>query len=128
MMAEDSQEENEEALANVRRELSRGTSELAVLALLLGGERYGYEILKRLESMGGTAIEIKEGTLYPLLHRLENDGHIVGEWKTNARERPRKYYGLTPRGEMRLGLLRSEWEALLEGVQTLLDTLDEEDA
>jgi len=110
---------------HVRRELARGTTELAVLSALAAGQRYGYELLKRLQGPGGGALEIKEGTLYPLLHRLEDAGHIVASWTALGRARPRKYYAITPSGLDYLELMREEWTDLVEAMNDLLSTLDE---
>ncbi|WP_181193229.1 PadR family transcriptional regulator [Prauserella shujinwangii] len=112
------------ALDRLRRELARGTAELAVLSVLSTRRRYGYELLKLLRETGGGLLEVKEGTLYPLLHRLEDAGHITASWEAEGRARPRKYYSLTPDGRTHLALLRGEWTALVAGMRTLLDTLD----
>lgn len=114
-------------LEKIRRELSRGTAELAVLSLVEKRKRYGYELLKELEGAGRQVLEIKEGTLYPLLHRLEDAGYIVGEWHAEDRERPRKYYRITPKGRSRARLLRAEWNRLTEAVQEFLAALDKEE-
>jgi PadR family transcriptional regulator, regulatory protein PadR len=113
------------ALSHLRRELARGTAELAVLSILNTDQRYGYELLKLLQQAGEGVLEIKEGTLYPLLHRLEDAGHITGEWKAEGRARPRKYYAITAEGRAHLELLRAEWRALINGMQALLTTLGE---
>lgn len=112
-------------LEQLRRELARGTAELAVLSILKAGRRYGYELLKVLQQTGNGNLEIKEGTLYPLLHRLEDAGFISGEWQAEGRARPRKYYLITPQGRAHLTRLRVEWTALMNGMQTLLNSLDE---
>jgi DNA-binding PadR family transcriptional regulator len=113
------------ALARLRRELARGTAELAVLSILNTGRRYGYELLKMLQRAGEGVLEIKEGTLYPLLHRLEDCGHITAEWEAGGRARPRKYYVISATGRDHLHLLRTEWSDLVSGMQDLLKTLDE---
>ena len=112
-------------LDRLRRELARGTAELAVLSVLNGGRRYGYELLKLLQREGAGVLEIKEGTLYPLLHRLEDGGHIAALWETQGRTRPRKYYEITPVGRTRLALIRTEWSGLVNGMQKLLEALGE---
>lgn len=114
-------------LERVRRELARGTAELAVLSLVERRQRYGYELLKYLEKAGRSVLEVKEGTLYPLLHRLEDAGLIAGEWKAEDRERPRKYYRITSDGRTRARLLRAEWARLTEAVQGFMADLEKED-
>ncbi|MFI7617507.1 PadR family transcriptional regulator [Nonomuraea terrae] len=112
-------------IARLRRELARGTTELAVLSVLSVRRRYGYELLKVLRETGEGVLEVKEGTLYPLLHRLEDSGHIRASWEAEGRARPRKYYVLTPDGRAYLGMLRAEWGGLVDGMRQLLDTLGE---
>jgi PadR family transcriptional regulator, regulatory protein PadR len=115
------------ALSHLRRELARGTAELAVLSALNTGQRYGYELLKLLQRAGKGVLEIKEGTLYPLLHRLEDAGHITGEWQAEGRARPRKHYAITAEGRTHLERLRAKWRALINGMQALLTTFGEVD-
>ena len=118
-------EAGDAALGALRRELARGTTELAVLSVLNAGKRYGYALLKVLQEAGPGVLDVKEGTLYPLLHRLEDAGWITGEWQAEGRTRPRKYYAITEEGAERFDLLRGEWTALMEGMQELLRSLDE---
>ncbi|MGW0203246.1 PadR family transcriptional regulator [Nonomuraea sp. NPDC003201] len=112
-------------VARLRRELARGTTELAVLSVLDVRRRYGYELLKLLRQAGEGVLEVKEGTLYPLLHRLEDAGHILATWEAEGRARPRKYYVITPDGRTYLAMLRAEWSGLVEAMRQLLDTLGE---
>lgn len=114
-------------LERIRRELTRGTAELAVLALVEQRQRYGYELLKELQAAGGQMLEIKEGTLYPLLHRLEDGGFIRGEWQAENRARPRKYYNITPAGRARAQLLKGEWMRLTGAIQAFLAALEKEE-
>ncbi|MGW6505317.1 PadR family transcriptional regulator [Nonomuraea angiospora] len=112
-------------VARLRRELARGTTELAVLSVLDVRRRYGYELLKLLRQAGEGVLEVKEGTLYPLLHRLEDAGHILATWEAEGRARPRKYYVITPDGRTYLAMLRAEWSGLVDAMRQLLDTLGE---
>jgi len=114
-------------LEGIRRELARGTAELAVLSLVGIRRRYGYELLRELQAPCTGILEIKEGTLYPLLHRLEDAGHMVGEWHAEDRARPRKYYSITPEGRERVKLLRDEWARLTRAVQGFLEATDQEE-
>ena len=80
-----------------RTQMYKGVLELAVLSLLKGGAQYGLKILDQLRDEAG--IELAEGTLYPLLHRLEKAGSITAEWRMeNDISHPRKYYTLTNAG------------------------------
>lgn len=105
----------------IQRELSRGTMELAVLALIDARKRYGYDLLTSLGSASNGAMAIKEGTLYPALHRLEDAGYIEASWEAEGRSAPRKYYRITKDGKSRLAALRNEWQRLASGMETLLN-------
>lgn len=115
-------------MEGLRRELSRGAVVLAVLSVLGSGRRYGYELLSVVNELTGGVPEIKEGTLYPLLHRLEDAGQVVSTWEMierdpavgQRRRPPRKYYSLTTAGERQLELLRDEWEQVVDGMRSLL--------
>ncbi|MGH2807915.1 MAG: PadR family transcriptional regulator [Actinomycetota bacterium] len=105
----------------IQRELSRGTMELAVLALIETRQRYGYDLLSSLASASEGSLAIKEGTLYPVLHRLEDGGFISASWEAQGRSAPRKYYRITKTGKTRLDMLRTEWQRLVTGMERLLD-------
>ena len=104
-----------------QRELSRGTLELAVLSLIQSEPRYGYDLLTSLIEATEGALDVKEGTLYPVLHRLEDAGYIAASWQAEGRAAPRKYYGITKEGKQRLTALRTEWERLVSGMTQLLN-------
>ena len=105
----------------IQRELSRGTMELAVLALIDARKRYGYDLLTSLARSSDGSIAIKEGTLYPALHRMEDAGYISASWEAEGRSAPRKYYSITTDGKARLEALRAEWQRLLVGMERLLN-------
>ena len=105
----------------IQREFSRGTMELAVLALIKARKRYGYDLLSSLSSASNGAVAIKEGTLYPALHRMEDAGYISASWEAEGRTAPRKYYSITDNGKARLKALRAEWDRLTDGMDRLLN-------
>ena len=107
------------------RELKRGTLELVLLRLLAGKPKYGYALVRQLQT--DEAPEIKEGTVYPVLYRLEDRGWIAPEWQAPARGVPRKYYQLTPAGRARLAELHAAWRAYVGWVDNLLNDDQEED-
>ena len=96
-------------------ELRRGTLELILLHLLAERPKYGYELVRELQS--GDEIKIKEGTVYPVLYRLEERGLVVPEWQARSRGVPRKYYQLTEKGRLRLEDLQREWTAYVRWVK-----------
>ena len=95
--------------------------ELAVLALIREKRRYGYDLLSSLTNASGGFVGIKEGTLYPVLHRLEDAGYVKATWEAEGRGKPRKYFGITDAGRARFELLRTEWDRLAAGMERLLN-------
>jgi PadR family transcriptional regulator PadR len=111
----------------MERELKRGTLEMLLLRLLTRREMYGYEIVTALHERSGGRLEITDGTLYPVLYRLERDGHVEARWQTPERGVPRKYYRVTERGATELATLVDEWRSFVEAVAGLLDTGQDDD-
>ena len=105
----------EDLLEPYQQELRRGLIVPAVLSQLNQPE-YGYSLIKRLNEKG---FEIEQGTLYPLLRRLEERGLLESEWVVEGDTRPRKYYHISETGKFILEKLKEEWHTLvkvLEGV------------
>ena len=105
---------------SIGRELKRGSLELIVLHLLASGEAYGYEIVTKLTARTNGAIEVTDGTLYPVLYRLERAGFVAVRWDTPERGVPRKYYRLTEAGQIELGLLEKDWSEFAKAMADLL--------
>ncbi|MDR7335687.1 PadR family transcriptional regulator [Roseateles asaccharophilus] len=99
-------------------QMRKGTLELAVLAALRGGARYGLDLLRRLQEFPTTAIS--EGTLYPLLDRLKRDGLLDAHWVQEGDTRPRKYYQLSDKGLQRLATLSACWLQTADDIGQLL--------
>jgi PadR family transcriptional regulator, regulatory protein PadR len=106
------------------RELKRGTLEMLLLNLLSEQPMYGYELISTLEKSGGKQFQIKEGTLYPVLYRLEDAGYIEPRWETQERGVPRKYYHITTAGSEQLERLLQEWQEFITAVNRLLSKED----
>jgi PadR family transcriptional regulator PadR len=106
---------NSEVLENLRLELRRGCLILAVLAELRE-ERYGYTLRKALATQG---MEIDEGTLYPLLRRLENQGLLVSEWREEEK-RNKRFYSLSASGKLILKQLAAEWKSINKSLEGIL--------
>ncbi len=107
--------------SGIERELKRGSLELIVLHLLDPGESYGYEIVTRLTTQSNGALGVTDGTLYPVLYRLERGGFVAVRWETPDRGVPRKYYRLTDEGREELGRLTAEWNAFANAMAKLLE-------
>jgi PadR family transcriptional regulator PadR len=110
----------------ILRELKRGTLELVVLELLAPGEAYGYEIANKLADRTQGTLEITDGTLYPVLYRLERAGFVDVRWETPARGVPRKYYRLTESGRRELQQLAREWRTFAGAMARLLNSSGDE--
>ena len=100
---------------NLILELRRGALVLAVLAQL-GEAQYGYSLIQRL---GDAGLEIDQGTLYPLLRRLEERGLLTCEWQVEG-SRPRKYYVRSEVGDEILESLRAEWKRMGAVMEALI--------
>ena len=94
----------------INKDLVAATATPLVLAILAEGESYGYAILKRVSELSGGQLQWTDGMLYPVLHRLERQGHITGKWGTSETGRKRRYYRLTPRGQAQLAEQRQQWQ------------------
>jgi PadR family transcriptional regulator PadR len=104
-----------------RRELRRGTLELAILHLLTEQDRYGYELVVNLSERTDGFMAIKEGTLYPVLYRLEENGWVEMYWQTPDRGNARKYSRITDAGRTAYHDLRREWLEHVEKLKILLE-------
>jgi PadR family transcriptional regulator PadR len=101
---------------NMLLELRRGVIVLAVLSQL-EEEQYGYSLLKLLAEQ---ALEIDQGTLYPLLRRLESQGMVQSSWRIADEARPRRYYVISKQGREVLAQLKREWSGLAATMQKML--------
>jgi PadR family transcriptional regulator PadR len=97
-----------------------GSTALLVLSLLSDGDKYGYEMVLELARRSDNAFELKEGTLYPLLHALENAGDVRAYPRTSPSGRERRYYSLTEKGRRRLMEKTEEWRIFSESVNAVL--------
>lgn len=104
-----------ESLENGILELRRGVIVLAVMSRL-DQEQYGYSLIKSLAEAG---LEIDQGTLYPLLRRLEGQGLLQSAWRVET-DRPRRYYVLSDEGRQLLPRLKDEWNTLVSIMGKLL--------
>lgn len=89
-------------------DLLRGSLDLLILSELGRGQQYGYQILTALRERSGGRIDLKAGTLYPVLHRLEHEGSVKSHWEDST-GRERKWYALTAAGRARLARDAREW-------------------
>ena len=97
----------------------KGHLDLLLLTALEGGPAHGYAVVKEVRGRSGGVLELAEGTAYPALHRLEQDGLIESEW-SEASGRRRRVYRLTRRGRKALSGEREEWRRFSAGMRAML--------
>jgi len=107
------------ATADWLTQTRKGLLELCLLGLIEGGPTYGYEIVTRLAA--APPLAAGEGTIYPLLRRLREDGWLRTQWKESEAGPPRQYYELTAAGRKHLGELRAQWVGLTGAVENALN-------
>jgi DNA-binding PadR family transcriptional regulator len=110
-------------MQKIERDVLRGHLEGMVLAALERGETHGFEVLRRLEELGSGALSLREGTLYPVLYRLEEAGLVRGAWEdeTSGRRGPRRRtYQLTAKGVRDLARRRADWAQFVTIVGRIL--------
>lgn len=98
--------------AMVSKELVAASTEPLILSILSKGESYGYALIQEVKRLSGDKIEWTDGMLYPVLHRMENEGWIVSRWGQSETGRKRKYYSLQKEGEKALEGQRAQWVAV----------------
>jgi transcriptional regulator len=101
-------------------DLIQGTLDVLILKSLATESRHGWAIAKRIQAASGDVLLIKQGSLYPALHRLEQQGWIKSEWKRNETGREAKFYSLTRAGRSQLGEELTQWERLSAAIQLAL--------
>ena len=98
-------------------QLKKGTLELCVLSLLARADMYGYELVGAVSAQ----ITISEGTIYPLLKRVKDDGYVTTYLQESQEGPPRKYYKITQSGLETLQQLETEWRAIVAGINKILE-------
>jgi PadR family transcriptional regulator PadR len=103
--------------------LPQGTLDLLILKTLALEPQHGWAISERLAQTSGAALTIRQGSLYPALHRLERRGWIKASWGASENNRRAKYYELTKRGRSRLEVEISAWRKLSDIVAQVLESV-----
>ena len=101
-------------------DLIQGTLDVLILKSLATESRHGWAIAKRIQAVYGDVLQIKQGSLYPALHRLEQQGLIKAEWRENETGREAKFYSLTQAGRAHLRQELSQWERLSSAIHLTL--------
>jgi transcriptional regulator, Acidobacterial, PadR-family len=105
-----------------RLELPQGTLDLLILKTVALGPQHGWAISERLRQISSAALQIRQGSLYPALHRLERRGWIKARWGTSDNNRRAKYYELTRKGRAQLETETDAWRKLSVAISQVLET------
>ena len=125
-MDSDNRQQAEVIAASVRKfqkELNAGTVSLVLLTLLAraSGPAYGYQVAKELEAVSGDGLQIKQGTLYPVLRSLEATGLLSSHVEPSVSGPPRRYYSITDAGRQALALWNSAWAGTRDFIDKVLE-------
>lgn len=109
-------------MADFKKQIKKGLLELAILDLLKEKDYYGYMIIQEINHISNNILDLKEGTLYPILYRLEDSELINSYWETSddSRAKPRKYYQITDLGKQRLNKMKNEYNEISNGINKIL--------
>src|SRR5215813_14163680 len=110
-------------MADETLDLPQGTLDLLILKTVALEPQHGWAISERLHQISSASLHIKQGSLYPALHRLERRGWIKARWGTSDNNRRAKYYELTKKGRARLDAETSAWRKLTAAIGQVLDTV-----
>ena len=103
------------------RQLKKGVLDMLVLMLLSEGPKYGYQLIQELKQRSGDIFSLKDGTLYPILYRLEDSSYVVSKWSAaEGRQVPRKYYEITIDGIAALKDMRESWSNINGGIAEVM--------
>jgi PadR family transcriptional regulator, regulatory protein PadR len=101
-------------------DLVQGTLDLLLLKILALEPLHGWAIGQRLRQISGEVLQVSDGSLYPALHKLENEGWIKAEWKATANNRRAKFYALTRSGRRRLDEETANWDRLSAAISQVV--------
>ncbi len=105
---------------SLRDQMRKGSTDLVLLALLADQPMYGYQINQELERQSGGYFDMKEGLLYPALHRLQKEGFLTSQWQKAETGRRRKYYAITPAGRDYLAEQSAEWRTFMQKLEEII--------
>ena len=107
---------------DARSELLQGTLDLLILRTLAAGAMHGWGISQRIQQVSDSVLVVNQGSLYPALYRLEEEGWIASEWGASENNRRAKFYRLTRNGERQLAREQQNWQRLAAAVYRVLET------
>jgi PadR family transcriptional regulator PadR len=108
-------------MAKRQAELMKGTLDLLVLKTLALEPRHGVGVADRIQQISGNTFVVKPGSLFPSLHRLEEEGFITGQWSETPEGRRAKYYQVTPAGQRKLAADTKHWSRIVSAIGLILE-------
>jgi PadR family transcriptional regulator, regulatory protein PadR len=109
---------------STRDQIRKGSTTLLILSVLADEPMYGYQIIQELEKRSDGYFKMKEGLLYPLLHRMKREGLLSSQWHDEDGVRRRKYYTITANGRRELQEQSQEWRTFIDQMQNVLSGLE----
>lgn len=108
-------------MARGKNDILQGTLALLVLRTLsVSGPMHGYAITSHIQLVSAELLRVEEGSLYPALHRMEQDGWLKSQWGVTEKNRDARFYAITPKGRRQLAEEEASWNRLTEGVSRVL--------
>jgi len=105
-------------------DLLQGTLDMLILKVAALRPIHGYALVQRIQQISRDVLQIRQGSLYPALYKLENKGWLKSEWKTTEGGREAKFYSLTKTGRQQLKAETAEWKRLCEAIALVLETAE----
>ena len=104
------------------RQMKKGVLDMLVLRLLRSEAKYGYQIIQEMKEKSEETFLLMDGTLYPILYRLEDDNLVVSKWsEAEGKQVPRKYYEITEEGQKTLDEIEAVWKRISDGIAKIME-------
>jgi transcriptional regulator len=107
-------------------DLPQGTLDMLILKVVAAGPIHGYAIAQRIQQISRDVLQVRQGSLYPALHRLENKNLLTAEWKPSETGRDAKFYRLTRQGRKQLEAENENWNHLRNAIELIMRSGEEE--
>jgi PadR family transcriptional regulator, regulatory protein PadR len=111
-------------MTSAKSGLPQGTLDLLILRVVSLGPNHGYAIARRMQQISRDVLQVQQGSLYPALHRLENKGLLIADWKATETGRVAKFYRLTAKGKKQLEDQTESWARLTDAVGLILGKIE----